>query len=278
MATERGLEGFEGDVGQLAADGPRQWAIVGRREIWLDDGHGWVRVAESKSQELTCLSPGISGLLVGSAGAHLLHLRDGRLELVESFEVFEGRSSWYTPWGGPPDTRSIAVHQGSVFVNVHVGGVARSDDGGTWRPLVDIDVDVHQVSVGPDGSLLLATGAAGFGRSLDGGATWSWDANGLHGSYCRAVVVAGRHLLLSASTGPHGSQGALYRRGLDSCGDWTRVSGFVKGNVDTYWLAAAGRWAAFVSPDGVVQVSSDEGANWEVVGTGYRNPRSVLLR
>ena len=61
----------------------------------------------------------------------LLRLVNGKLSRVESFETVAGGEEWYTPWGDPADVRSIAVAtDGTIYVNVHVGGVARSRDGG----------------------------------------------------------------------------------------------------------------------------------------------------
>jgi hypothetical protein len=194
-----------------------------------------------------------------------------------SFDDAPGRARWHTPWGGPPDTRSIAGRDDAVLVNVHVGGVVRSDDGETWHPLVDIDVDVHQVVVAPDASVLVATGAAGFGRSTDGGATWRWDHGGLHGSYCRAVAMAGEFVLLSASTGPGHTRGAVYRRGLGQAGSWERVTELVDGNVDTFWLDASPDLAAFVTDDGSLWTSADDGATWERATGPSARPRAVLV-
>src|SRR5262245_38209106 len=36
-------------------------------------------------------------------------LVEDSLEPVESFETVDGRETWYTPWSGPADVRSIAV-------------------------------------------------------------------------------------------------------------------------------------------------------------------------
>src|SRR5262249_60339372 len=81
-----------------------------------------------------------------------LRLGAGGLAPVETFETVDGRETWYTPWGDPADVRSIAVaRDGTIHVNVHVGGVVRSRDRGTsWAPTVDIEQDVHQVLAHPD--------------------------------------------------------------------------------------------------------------------------------
>ncbi|HSS10453.1 MAG TPA: hypothetical protein VLL25_11245, partial [Acidimicrobiales bacterium] len=249
---------------------------VDGREVWrcVED---WALAATWDGPPLTCLVASGDGLMVGTAEAHVLRLSDPTLVLDESFDRLPERASWYTPWGGPPDTRSMAADADSVLVNIHVGGVARRDRSGPWRSLVDIDVDVHQIAVAPDGSLLAATGAAGFGRSTDAGATWEWDSDGLHGSYCRAVTVAGDEVLLTASTGPRGTQGAVYRRQLGRQGGWERISDLVKGNIDTFWLAASGETAAYVTQDGQLWASDDAGSTWDHVSDLTAAPRALAL-
>jgi hypothetical protein len=277
VATREGIAGLEGrDVGALAVDGRTVWATVDGRELWRRVD-GWSLAATWEGAALTCLAASGDDAIVGTEEAHVLRLTGQSLAIEESFDQLPERASWYTPWGGPASTRSIARNDGMVLVNVHVGGIARSDAGGPWRALVDIDVDVHQVAVAPDGSLLAATGAAGFGRSIDGGETWQWDSDGLHGSYCRAVAVAGDQVLLTASTGPAGTQGAVYRRPLGELGNWQRVSDFAKGNIDTYWLAALGDTATYVTRDGAVWTSSDAGLSWQHDSDVTAAPRAVAL-
>src|SRR5947209_999783 len=133
VGTAAGLMAFDvsGAEGRRALDGHdvravapagwiRLWAIVDGREIWRtgEDG-GWARVAsldelpEAEDLEAVCLadtranSP--EGILIGTSRARLLRVtEDARLELVPGFDEAPGRDGWYTPWGGPPDTRSIS--------------------------------------------------------------------------------------------------------------------------------------------------------------------------
>src|SRR5215813_10048970 len=108
-------------------------------------------------------SPG--GLLIGTAHAHLLRLEGTCMVPIPSFDEAEGRSEWYTPWGAPADVRSISAGgRGSLYVNVHVGGVLRSTDGGEgWRPTLDIEQDVHQVlSPSNHDGVVLVAAAEGF--------------------------------------------------------------------------------------------------------------------
>ena len=51
------------------------------------------------------------------------------------FDAIPTRSGWTTPWGGPPDTRSIAIGPAGLFAGVHVGGVWRREATG-WTEVV----------------------------------------------------------------------------------------------------------------------------------------------
>ena len=124
---------------------------------------------------LRCAVDAPGGLVVGTEGAHLLRLGPTGLTRIDAFETAEGRESWYTPWGGPPEVRSLACTADNVLLaNVHVGGIVRSDDAGrTWAPTMDIHFDVHQVrSIWGRGDLVVAAAAVGLCVSRDGGRTW----------------------------------------------------------------------------------------------------------
>src|SRR5262249_32532873 len=140
----------------------------------------------------TCLLPLEDGVLVGTQGAHLVRVGAEGLDEVPGFEDLPARGEWYTPWGGPADVRSLAADADVAYGNVHVGGIARSDDDGrTWTATpLDIHTDVHQVVTVP-GRVLAAAGHGGLLTSDDAGATWRQDTAGLHATYARAVAVAG---------------------------------------------------------------------------------------
>ncbi|HEX6331593.1 MAG TPA: hypothetical protein VF129_09965, partial [Actinomycetota bacterium] len=186
---------------------------------------------------------------------------------------------WYTPWGGPPDARSIAEDDNAVYVNVHVGGIVRTrDEGATWEPTIDIDADVHQVWAGDAG--VFAACARGLAVSADGGDTWEIRQDGLHAPYCRAVTVFGDTVLLSASLGPRGGRAALYRGAvsggpLERCR--TGLPEWFEGNIDSAWLDGTHELAAFASADGRVFASTDEGAAWDEVGSGVPGIGAVLV-
>lgn len=283
-AVER--RAFDGrGVTALARADARTWALVDGRAVWRAEADGpWEEVARLEGDPGTCLAWTPPGLLVGTAGAHLFRLDDGRLSRVEAFERVEGRRAWYTPWGDPPDTRSIsAVAGGAVYVNVHVGGVARSTDGGrSWHPTLDIEADVHQALCHPrrEGSVLAAA-AVGLGLSDDGGASWRFETAGLHARYLRAVAVAGEYALVSASTGPGGKRAAIYRRRLGGADPFERcrqgLPEWFPSNIDTGCLAASGMTVAVGTDEGLVFLSADAGASWELVAKDLPPVQSVLI-
>jgi hypothetical protein len=275
------------EVLALAMDGKTAWAIVDGRELWRSaDGLRWSRAATVTKWKAACVALTPAGLLVGTARAHLLRLEQEQLVPIPSFDDAEGRATWYTPWGAPADVRSISAGAGGpVYVNVHVGGVLRSTDGGgTWRPMLDIEQDVHQVLAPPNRpGLVLVAAAAGFGVSHDGGDTWHWQNEGLHAHYCRAVALADDTVLLSASAGHHGRRAAVYRRALDGGGPFERCEAglpdWFSDNVDTGCLAAAQRSTVVIgTEDGCVFLSRDGGGRWEAVRKGLPPVRAVALR
>ncbi|MGH9164973.1 MAG: WD40/YVTN/BNR-like repeat-containing protein, partial [Acidimicrobiales bacterium] len=107
----------------LALAGP--WALLDGREVMAGDGRSAPLVEVPR---ITCLAEmGDGRVLAGTAEAHLYRLDDGHVERLLSFDDAETRDDWYTPWGGPPAVRSVAVTaEGTLLANVHVGGILRS--------------------------------------------------------------------------------------------------------------------------------------------------------
>ena len=273
------------EVTGLASEGPGLWATVDGESLWRSaDGTAWQHEAGAEGLRANCVSAGPAGVLVGTSEAHLLRFEDGTLRIVPSFDEVDGRAEWYTPWGGPPDSRSISQEpSGTAYVNVHVGGIVRSADGGqTWEPTIDIHADVHQVLARLDrpGGVLAAT-ARGLALSDDAGETWAFRTEGLHATYLRAVAVSGEHVLVSASTGPRGGRAAIYRLPLDGDAGFERCSDglpeWFSGNIDTFCLAGSEEGAAFASPDGSLFVSRDQGATWELVLEGLSSVRALIF-
>jgi hypothetical protein len=294
IATDNGLPTFDHDdrtldmahegrsVTALGRMDAGVWAILDEAELWHTAESGWTHLTDlDDGLRATCVA-GIRGdVFVGTSEARLFRLAGETLEPVPAFDEAGGRESWYTPWGGPPDTRSLANWDDDIYVNVHVGGILRSDDGGAmWTPTVDIDADVHQVTTAE--GLILAACAGGLAVSTDRGATWTVRTDGLDARYSRAVAVCGDAVLVSASNGPRGGNAAVYRGGhrsgaFERCTEGLPAS--FDDNIDTYCLDALpdGSFAAFGTSDGSVYRSTDQGEHWEELASGLQPVRRVLV-
>jgi hypothetical protein len=264
------------EVTYLAPEGWELWAILDGREVWHTAGiDWWVHIGDLDGLRGNCMADTRAGVIVGTSEARLFRVAGEGLELVDGFEAAPGRDGWYTPWGGPPDARSISEDSDAVYVNVHVGGILRSrDKGETWEPTIDVDADVHKVWATRD--RVFAPCARGLGVSEDQGGTWSMRTDGLHANYCRGVAVCGGTVLVSASEGPRGSRSALYRGdanggALERCSDW-----FDK-NIDSASLDATNELAAFGTEDGRVFVSTDQGSKWNEIASGLPAVTRVLV-
>jgi hypothetical protein len=289
VGTRSGLFGQGGGswlegrgVTALAADAEGSWALVdGRDVIRVRDGA--VETVASVEEEVgRCVLPSAHGVLVGTANARLALARSGAVEMVATFDDAKGREGWYTPWGGPPDTRSLSAGpDGALFANVHVGGILRADTpDGSWEPTIDVDADVHQVLADPgEAGHVVAATALGLAESRDAGGTWRFTIDGLHASYARAVALDGGVLFMSASTGPRGGRAAVYRRApgedrFDTCAHG--LPEWFDRNVDSHHLAASAGLVVFAG-DGVLFVSEDGGASWRADGTEYPEITCVAI-
>lgn len=265
IATKRGLHHLDSGriefadraVTALSEDG--RLAILDYRELWADRD-GWRHVATSADLDLMCVATN-GDVYVGTSEAHLLRLAGDALVQIDDFETVEGHRDWFTPWGGPPDVRSIAVDgSDELFVNVHVGGIVKGS-GDKWEPTLDISADVHEVRIA--GDRIVAACAVGLAESGDGGYAWSYDDEGLHATYARAIAVGGDVLFMSVSWGPRGGEAAIYRQPLDGTSPFERCDlPTLTDNIDTGCLDAAGDDVAFGTLDGEVFHSSDHGATW----------------
>lgn len=279
-------------VDALAADRDGWWAVVEGWEIWWapPERRYWDLRAIGSGGRLRCLQSTPHGLFAGTAEAGLARLGtdESRLDPVETFDHVEGRDQWHTPWGGPPDTRSLSWSDdgdgaGALYAGIHVGGIVMSTDGGrSWRPAgLDIHADVHQVLAGTAPGRVLASCARGLAVSEDGGETWRVDDEGLHATYSRALTATSRTLVLGVSSGPGGKDSALYRRSLDDGGPFERcregLPQDLGGNIDTGCLTTDGETLAFITPAGQAFTSADEGASWTKFVDGVSEVRCLAV-
>jgi hypothetical protein len=262
---------FPGQEVNHLAHGPTGslWAVVERKHLWKATPE-WSHVSSADRLTLNCALPLQDDVLVGASEGHLLRLVEGELEVVRGVEEAEGREAWYTPWGGPPDVRSLSA-DGAVYANVHVGGILRSDEAGRWSQVIDIHSDVHEVLAMPGGLVLAAT-AKGLAISRDSGESWEFDDAGLHATYCRAVTLCEDVVLVSAAVGPHGGRAAVYRRPLDASGPLEKCSRglpeWFGDNIDTGCLTGADGAVALGTSDGRVFLSEDCGDHWTGLAGG----------
>jgi hypothetical protein len=254
----------EGQSVTALASGPRRWHALldGHHVICLEDGEVITvgTLPADDGQSLAVLADGT--VVVGRTGARLA-IVGPQLEEVGAFEQVPGRDHWENPANVRPDTRSMASSANDLWVNVHVGGLWHSRDrGGSWHEVIEPGADIHEVRAAGQGWVTVAA-AVGFGWSSDHGKSWSWNTEGLHDSYLRAVCIDGETVYVSASDGPFTRRGAVYRARLGStfvrCRDG--LPEWFADNVDTGHLDAAGG-RAVIGFGQEVHVSEDDGQSW----------------
>jgi hypothetical protein len=241
---------------------------------------GWSLTEIAKSEfELSCCVPIGNVVFVGTDDAHILRVDpDGTQQCLTGFDAVADRDRWYAGAAiidgkliGPPlGIRSMAVTcDGAVLLpNVHVGGVPRSTDSGlTWRPTIDIDSDVHRVCAHPARlDIVIAAAATGLCISRDAGTTWIIEQRGLHAHYCSAVAFGRNDIFVAASSEHFATQGAVYRRPIDSNGPLQLLGGgmpkWIDGIADTNCIATRDSMVAVIDRSGSLYVSHDDGASW----------------
>ena len=252
----------------------------------------WSTIATS-THDLSCLTVIGDEIYVGTDDARVLHVhRDGAMKALTGFDNVPGRDTWYAGSAlidgervGPPlGVRSLTVTAdgAALLVNVHVGGIVRSLDGGvSWQPTIAIHNDVHEVCAHPiDPLMVIAAAATGLCISRDGGATWTVETDGLHASYCSAVAFSENDILVSASTDHFADRSAVYRRPMHAEGRLQHIGGPVRwhdGIVDTACIATRASAMAIVDRAGSLYVSEDAGYTWLHREHGLPAVSSVLL-
>ena len=254
-------------------------AIVGGHSLYRRSPDGeWAEIVKSKS-ELSCCVPVRNVVFVGTDDAHILRVDPcGAQQRLTGFDAVEGRDKWYAGsaiingkrMGPPLGIRSIAATcDGSVLLaNVHVGGIPRSTDAGlSWQPTIDIDSDVHQVCTHPTRpDIVIAAAGVGLCVSRDAGTTWTVEQQGLHAHHCSAVAFGRNDIFVSAADGPFATEGAVYRRAIDSHGPLEPLAGgmpkWIQSKADTNCIATRDSVVAVIDLSGRLYVSHDDGVTW----------------
>ncbi|HEY4121872.1 MAG TPA: hypothetical protein VGM56_28595 [Byssovorax sp.] len=278
----------------LAADGRGgTLAIVGAHALERRDAGGaWSTLLDSELELASCVAIG-DVVYVGTDDARVLRVAPGgHVEELRSFGAVAGRDTWYAGaavvdgrlMGPPLGVRSMtATADGALLVNVHVGGIPRSPDGGTtWAPTLAVESDVHEVRAHPTRArIAIAASAVGLWSSRDGGATWALEHAGLHARYCSAVAFVGDDVYVAASEDHFAKEGAVYRRSVDGAGPLMSVGGGfperTQGIADTGCIDARGGVAAVCDQRGNLYVSVDAGRTWARRGDGTPGPSCVLI-
>src|SRR5215472_4445193 len=102
--------------------------------------------------------------------------------------------------------------------------------------------------------------------SRDAGATWTIEQRGLHAHYCSAVAFGRNDIFVAAPTDHSATQGAVYRRPIDSNGPLQPLGGvmpkWIDGIADTSWIATRDSMVAVIDRSGCLYMSHDDGATW----------------
>lgn len=287
VATEHGLrvagqssDPLHGaDVTALAPNRAGLWALVAQREIFRITRGEAARITSLDGPIAHCLTDCSGTLFVGTEDSGLYRLDDDHLKRVSAFDDAPGRTDWFQPPGHRPATTwSLACGPGQLYVNVHVGGLLRSRDGGaSFVQTIDVNLDVHEVALGPDGRLWAATGKAGLAESRDGGGTWSFHTKGLPATYLTCVAPAEDTVMVAASSGFGSGDDAVYRfdgKKFVRC-DYGLPDRF--GHLNARQLVAQGRRAAVAGGDGNVYSTEDGGRSWRVALEGLASVRAIAL-
>jgi hypothetical protein len=259
-------------------------AIVDRREIWQHGTDGtWTPLAKTDG-DLTAVAAIDTTVFAGTADARVLRVvsESGAIEALDGFDAVPGRESWHAV-GIPLQVRSMsATTDGALLVNVHVGGIPRSVDGGlTFEPTLAVDDDVHQVLAHPTrAEIAVAAASAGLCRSTDGGATWQSTTDGMEMSYARGVAILADDVLVTVSDGPWSERSAVYRASVDG-GPVEKVTGglpeYLSGNIDTRCITSDGTKIALVDGSGDVWQSTEACEGFARVAEGIAGVTGVAI-
>jgi len=282
---------LEGQGVEALTPGPSgTWiAIVDGHEIWQHGDDDQWRVIGRSDLELVCLVTIDDVVFAGTSGPRMVRLdADGLLSPLPGFDATPGREQWHQV-GPSLQVRSLsATTDGTLLANVHVGGIARSEDAGrSWEPTIEVDADVHEVKAHPSaGELVMAAAAVGLCVSRDGGRQWTVVDHGLHATYARAITFIGDDVLVSVSDGPFAKRSAIYRGRVDAVGSDAKgrlervrdgLPEWLEGNVDTRCLATGGGRIALADGSGSVWVTGPDGDGWSLAADGLPWVNAVVV-
>ncbi|MFW9853686.1 MAG: WD40/YVTN/BNR-like repeat-containing protein [Candidatus Thorarchaeota archaeon] len=249
--------------------------IVEGNEVWVGNfERGWEPILKS-NLKLRCIQWfSKNRLLVGTAGARLAWIKDGKLDFISGFDNIKERRTWNTPWGGPPDIRSIAISGNSnIYANIHVGWIGRSfDSGKTWKNIQNgLEKDVHQVATHPTREeVVFAATAWGFHVSFDYGESFVRKWKDMPLNYQRATICFPNDdiYVVSVARGSYGRNAQLYW--TDTSGDtWQQASGLpidIEKNIDTYQLGRIGsKRGLVVIENNQLYGTEDQGKSWKKI-------------
>jgi hypothetical protein len=268
------------DVTALCHHDGGVWALVDEQELWRVEpgGSRAAKGASTGAPPGRCVASHAGAIWVGTAGARLVRYDGTRVEPVPTFDEAPTHEGWHTPWGGPADVWSMAADDECIYVNVHVGGIlASADRGATWCSTIDLHDDVHEVAIGPDGTLWAATGERALAESHDRGAAWAFHGDPPGGTYARAAAPTDDGVVVAASSGPFSHDGVVSRFDGSS---FSRCEGLPErfdGNIDARRLVARGATVALAGLDRRIYCSEDGGRTFAVVAEDLPEVRSLLL-
>jgi hypothetical protein len=251
--------------------------------VWSHGSDGeWTPLAKSEAT-LTAVVAAGDAVFAGTDDARVLQLgSSGALEAWAGFDTVAGREEWHRV-GSPLQVRTMTAtcDASAVLVNVHVGGIPRSADGGqTWQPTIAVDDDVHQVLAHPTRpDIVVAAASVGLCRSHDGGATWTSSTEGMELTYARGVAFVGDDVVITVSDGPWASRALVYRAPVDG-GALEPVDGGLgelHGNVDSGCIASDGKVVALADGDGAVWRSAAGCEGFERIADGLDGVTGVTV-
>jgi len=262
----------------VAGERGELFALVAHRDIFRIEGEKAERVARVEGPIAWCLLPHAGALFVGTFKAGLLRLDGDRLERVAAFDRAPTHERWHQPGGRAPTTWSLASDGARLYANVHVGGILVSSDAGeTWEPTIDLEDDVHQVSVGADGRVWAATGDRALAESRDGGRTWSYHAAGLHGGYLSCAAPAGAGVLVASSSGFHRRDVVVYRFDGETFAPCDGLPARFPSQLEARQLEARGDVAVVAGASSRLFVSEDGGRSFHVRAEHLPTVRAVVI-